>query len=160
MNKTPLTTKFSFDLVKQGTGQFTTDIHMGTLDKETINPIAEPLGPFIVKSGQMQEGTVNMEGDNLNLNATMDVHYTDLHLTPLKPPDSTNEGLKKKHVTSFIANMIFIKNDNPNGGKLRKPSYNLGRDHYDNFVSFVWHTIVKGLLKSIGIPVKLGMEKH
>ncbi|MES1215914.1 MAG: hypothetical protein ABUT20_10380 [Bacteroidota bacterium] len=159
MNKTPLTAKFSFDLVKQKAGQFSTDIHMGALDKETINPIAESLGPFLVKSGQMQEGTVNITGDNLNLNANMDLRYTDLHITPLRP-DSSSDGFKKKHFTSFIANIIFIKNDNPKGGKLRQPSYNLGRDHYDDFVSFIWHTIVAGLLKSIGIPLKLGMEKH
>jgi len=159
MNKVPLTAKFTFDLLKQRRGQFTADIHMGTLDKEVIKPIAEPLGRFNAKSGQMQEGTVHVEGDNFNLHATADVHYTNLHLTPLKT-DSTDEGLKKSHLKSFFANIIFIKNDNPKGGKLRQPTYDVGRDHYDNFVSFIWHTIVTGLLKTIGIPVKLVMEKH
>ena len=159
MNKVPLTATFKFDLVRQRSGHFYSDIHMGTLDKEIINPIAESLGPFTVKRGQMQEGTVKIEGDNSDLNAIMDFHYTDLHITPLKP-DSTSDGFKKKHVTSFLANKILIKNDNPNGGRLRQPSYTLGRDHYDNFVSFIWHTIVAGLLKSVGLPVKLVMEKH
>ena len=159
MNKVPLSAKFSFDLLKQSTGQFTTDIHMGTLDKELVNPIAEPLGRFNVKRGQMQEGTAHIEGDNYTLHATADVHYTDLHLTPLKT-DSTDNGLKKSHLKSLFANIIFIKNDNPKGGKLRQPIYDVARDHYDDFVSFIWHTIVTGLLKTIGIPVKLVMEEH
>jgi hypothetical protein len=159
MSKVPLTAKFKFDLLKQHTGQFTAEVHMGTLDKEIINPVAEPLGRFSVKSGQMQEAAVLIEGDNFNLHATADIHYTDLHITPLKS-DSTNDGLKKNHLKSFFANILFIKNSNKPGDKLRKPVYDVDRDHIDNFVSFIWNTIMTGLLKTAGIPVKLVIKEH
>jgi hypothetical protein len=154
MNKVPLTARFKFDLLKQRTGQFTADVHMDTLNKNIINPIAEPLGRFNVKSGQMQEGTVHLEGDNYNLHGTINFYYTDLHITPLKT-DSANGGLRKSHLKSFFANIIFIKNANPQGTELRQPAFTVGRDHHENFVAYIWSTIVTGLLKTVGIPLKL-----
>ena len=119
-----------------------------------VNPIAEPLGRFSVKSGQMQEGTLHLEGDNYNLHGTIDFYYTDLHITPLKT-DSANGGLRKSHLKSFFANIIFIKNANPQGTELRQPAFTVGRDHHENFVAYIWSTIVTGLLKTVGIPLKL-----
>ncbi|MBK5273389.1 MAG: hypothetical protein JJE22_20500 [Bacteroidia bacterium] len=157
MSKVPLTTKFKFDLLKQKTGQFTVDVHMDTLDKDVVNPVTEPLGKFSVKKGQMQEANVHIVGDNFNLHATADIQYTDLHITPLKG-DSADDGLKKNHLKSFFANTLFIKNSNPKGNKLRQPEYDVARGHTSNFVSFIWNTIMTGLLKSVGIPVKLVMK--
>jgi hypothetical protein len=154
MNKVPLAVKFKFDLSKYRTGQFTAEVHMDTLNKIIINPISEPLGRFTIKRGQMHRGTAHIEGDNFNLHGTVDFYYTDLHITPLKT-DSANDGLKKNHMKSFFANVVFIKNENPQGGELRQPSFTVGRDHHQNFVAYIWTTIMTGLCKTIGIPVKL-----
>jgi hypothetical protein len=159
MNKVPLTARFRFDLSKYRSGQFTVDVSMDSLKKDIVNPIAEPLGRFTVKSGQMQHGTTHIEGDNFNLHGTIDVHYTDLHLTPLKS-DSARGGLKKNHLKSFFANTIFIKNANPQGGELRDPAFTVGRDHHQNFVAYIWTAILTGLCKTIGVPVKLVVKEN
>jgi hypothetical protein len=49
MNKVPMAVRFKFNLDKYQSGQFSADVNMDTLNKITINPIAEPLGRFTVK---------------------------------------------------------------------------------------------------------------
>lgn len=159
MNKVPMTVGFKFNLANYKTGQFSVDVHMDTLNKITINPIAKPLGRFTVKDGQMQRGTAHMEGNNFILQGRVKILYTDLHITPLKS-DSARGELKKSHLKSFFANIIFIKNANPQGNNLRQPEVSLGRDHHQNFVSYIWTAILTGLCKTIGIPVKLVVKER
>jgi hypothetical protein len=159
MDKVPFSVRFKFDLSKYRSGQFSVDVKMDSLDRNIANPIAEPLGRFTVKKGQMQSGTTHIEGDNFNLHGTIDVHYTDLHLTPLRA-DSAKGGLKKNHLKSFFANTIFIKNANPQGAELRQPSFTVGRDHHQNFVAYIWTGILTGLCKTIGVPVKLVVKSN
>ncbi len=154
MNKVPMAVRFKFNLDKYQSGQFSADVNMDTLNKITINPIAEPLGRFTVKNGQMQQGTAHIEGDNFNLHGTVKIFYSDLHITPLKS-DSTHGELKKNHLKSFFANTVFIKNENPHGNDLRQPAVTVGRDHHQNFVAYVWTAILTGLCKTLGVPVKL-----
>ena len=159
MNKVQLAARFRFDLSKYRSGQFSVDVAMDSLNKNVVNPIAQPLGRFTVKNGQMQHGTTHIEGDNFNLQGTIQVDYSDLHLTPLKS-DSGRGGLKKNHLKSFFANTIFIKNANPQGGELREPTFTVGRDHHENFVAYIWTAILTGLCKTIGVPVKLVVKEN
>ena len=159
MNKVPMSVALKLDLSKVKTGQFSGDIRMDTLDKFIVNPIAEPLGRFTVKRGQMQQGIAHVEGDNYNLHGTIAFYYNDLHITPLKG-DSSNGGLKKAHLKSFAANIIYIKNENPKGDELRKPEYTVDRDHHLNFVAYIWTTLMTGILKTIGVPVSVGLKRQ
>ena len=159
MNEVTMTVRFEFNLASYQSGKFSVDVNMDTLNKITINPIAKPLGRFTVKNGQMQQGTAHMEGDNFNLHGKVKVFYTDLHITPLKS-DSAHGELKKNHLKSFFANIVFIKNANPQGNDLRQPVVNLGRDHHQNFVAYIWTAILTGLCKTIGIPVKLVVKSQ
>jgi hypothetical protein len=159
MNKAPMTVRFKFNLANYQSGQFSVDVNMDTLNKITINPIAEPLGRFTVKNGQMQQGTAHVEGDNFSLHGTVEIFYTDLHITPLKS-DSTHGELKKNHLKSFFANTVFIKNENPHGNDLRQPAVTIGRDHHQNFVAYIWTAILTGLCKTMGIPVKLVVKNE
>jgi len=159
MNKVPMAVRFKFNLANYQSGQFSANVNMDTLNKITINPIAEPLGRFTVKNGQMQQGTAHIEGDNFNLHGTVEIFYTDLHITPLKS-DSTHGELKKNHLKSFFANTVFIKNENPSGNDLRQPAVTVGRDHHQNFVAYIWTAILTGLCKTMGIPVKLVVKNE
>jgi len=154
MNKVPMSVGFKFNLANYRSGQFSVNVTMDTLNKITINPIAGPLGRFTVKNGQMQQGTAHMEGDNFNVHGTVEIFYTDLHITPLKS-DSAQGELKKNHLKSFFANVVFIKNENPQGNDVRQPTVSIGRDHHQNFVAYIWTAILAGICKTIGIPVKL-----
>ena len=155
MHHIPFNAHLTFNLAKYKTGEFTADIHMDTLDNATINPLAEPLGLFSVKSGQMQQGTAHMKGTDSGSNASIALSYRDLHIKPLKKANESGE-LKKQHIRGFIANVFLVKNANPlRGNDLRQPSYSVPRDHHMNFFSLVWVTVLTGILKTIGIPVNL-----
>jgi hypothetical protein len=100
-----------------------------------------------------------VKGDNYNLHGTVNVIYDDLHITPLTK-DSANGELKKNHLKSFFANIMFIKNENPQGSEFRQPAFDVGRDHHQNFVAYIWTGILTGLCKTIGIPVKLVIKNN
>ncbi|MEP6596263.1 MAG: hypothetical protein ABJA71_09970 [Ginsengibacter sp.] len=154
MHHIPISARFTFDLSKYKTGDYSADVHMDKLDNLTINPIAEPLGLFSVKSGTIQQGTAHIDGNNFNAKCKIAMAYTDLHVKPLKKADE-NGQLKKKHMTGFFANVFLIKNANPIKGKeLRQPDFSVERDYHANFFNVIWISILTGILKTIGVPVK------
>jgi hypothetical protein len=68
----------------------------------------------------------------------------------LKRDDDTKE-IKKKGLTSFIANVI-VKNDNPKNGDLRTVDPKYDRDIHKSFFNLVWKTIFTGMKKTVGVP--------
>jgi hypothetical protein len=48
-----------------------------------------------------------------------------------------------------------VKNENPKDNELRQPNFTVERNKYSSFFNLVWKTILTGILKTIGIPVKL-----
>jgi hypothetical protein len=147
--------KFQFDLSKPKTGDCSVDLQMGTLDKTVLNPFTEPLGFFAVKSGEMKEGTAHLEGNNYSMRCKILMLYNDLHLTPLKPDSDSSGNLKKKSLTSFIANKFFIKDDNPSKGEPpRTIDVVVQRDHHEHFINFLWKSLLTCIVKTIGVPTK------
>ena len=155
MHSVPFTAKFKLDLLKYHTGEFTADVRLDTLEKTTINTISEPLSLFSVKKGQMKQVTAHVEGNNFKKKGTIALHYTDLHITPLKKDSGDNGKLQKKTFTSFFANTFLIKNSNPKNGEMRQPEFSVDRGKHKSFFNFIWVSILTGVLKTIGIPVKL-----
>jgi hypothetical protein len=155
MHHVPMKAAFTFNLAKHKTGEFSVYVTMGAIDHQTVNLLAEPLGLFSIKSGETQEAIIHIEGNNLKTSSKLAISYSDLHINPLKKADE-NGNLKKKRVSAFIANVFLIKNSNPEKGKaLRQPEYTVERDHHGNFFNMIWNTTLTGLLKTIGVPVKL-----
>ena len=113
MGKGRLKTNIQFGLSKLKTGAFTASIEMSALTYETLNQIAEPLGLFTVKDGNLKKASANLVGNNYQASGKVTVLYDDLHITPLKPAGSDTTELKKKHLVSFIANTFLIKDNNP-----------------------------------------------
>jgi hypothetical protein len=155
MHHVPITAKFGFDLSKSKTGKFSADITVNTLDNTTINKVSEPLGLFTIKTGEVQHAQGHMDGDNVGTNGTITMQYNNLHITPLKKDKEEKGKLKKKSVTSLFANILFVKNENPKDNELRHPNFTVERNKYSSFFNLVWKTILTGILKTIGIPVKL-----
>lgn len=156
MHKVPATASMVFDLSKTKTGNFTANVEMKNIDSSIINPIATPLGGFYIKTGFMTDGTATVKGDNYSSAATTKILYNDLRLIPIKKDADKPGGLKKKTVTSFIANTFLIKNENPSKGEaVRVASVSHNRKPGTSFFSFTWKSILAGILKTIGLPTKL-----
>jgi hypothetical protein len=159
MRKVPMAGKFTFDLSKGRTGDFIADFFMDTLNNTTINAAAETLGLFTIRTGQMQGGSAHLEGNNSTVNGNLTLRYTNLHIDPLKDINGEPGKLKKKTVTSIFANIFLIKNSNPSKNNvLRQPTFSVARGNHSNFFSFFWAAILTGILKTIGIPVKLVLK--
>ena len=147
-----------FDLAEAKTGKFNLDIQMGKLEKEEVNLVSEPAALYNIKRGEMQKGQAHLDGDNNKISGSMDMEYTDLHITPLKT-DSAHGHLKKKSVKSLLANVLFIKNNNPGAnGEVRKPSFTVNRYGYEGFMAASWKAVLVGLLKTVGIPEKFVID--
>ncbi len=156
MGKGKLKTNIEFDLSKLKTGAFTAAIEMSALTNETLNKIAEPLGLFIVKDGNLKEASAALTGNNYEASGKVTVLYEDLHITPLKPAGTDTTDLKKKHIVSFIANTFLIKDDNPSSGeKPRTEDAYYKRTPGSDLFNLLWKTVLVGTLKTIGIN-----EKH
>lgn len=154
MKQIPLTCKFQFDLSKYKMGDFSIDINLAETNKEVLNSFTEPLSLFTIKSGTMQQGNAHIEGNNFFAKCRLLMLYNDLHLTPLKK-DNDSDDLKKKTFTSFIANTFLIKNNNPSrGGAPRNAEILIQRKEKDGYFALVWRAMLTGIVKTIGIPEK------
>jgi hypothetical protein len=67
----------------------------------------------MVKRGELQELTSQLEGNNQQAQGTVLMLYKDLHITPMKQDQQKPGTLKKKSVTSLIANKLVLKDENP-----------------------------------------------
>ena len=156
MHKVPTTIHIQFDLAGYKGGLFTADIKMATIDSQTTNQVAVPLGGFSLKTGIMKEASAHISGDNYNATTRSVILYNDLKLNPLKKDPGSPGSLKKKTVTGIIANTFLIKNDNPSKGEAaRIAEVSHKRKVNTSFFSLLWKTILTGILKTIGLPVKL-----
>ena len=159
MNIEPTQLDIYFDLANYRAGTFSADFQAKkTIDGTAINSIAEPLGLFMVKRGELKELSSHVRGDNYKASGNVTLLYSNLHLTPLKKDESKPNGLKKKSVTSLIANTFVLKDENPSkDGEVRKvtASYTRGKG---TFFNLIWKTIFVGILKTIGAPEKLAYQ--
>ena len=152
MNKVPVTARIQFNLSKLHTGAFSSHMHIGALANTLINPIAEPMGMFTLKSGNIKEATIHVTGDNNNATTKITMLYNDLKIFPLKNTD--NKGhLKKKGLIGFFANTFMIKDANPTVEQTpRSPEVKAERGNSSSFFNFLWKATLMGIVETIGLP--------
>lgn len=156
MHKVPMTLNFKFDMALVKSGKFSVDLVMGKFDTSVINSFAGSLGEFEIKNGILNKGTAHIEGNNTKASGTALLLYNDLKITALKKDESKPGGLTKKTITSFLANTLFVKNNNPaNGKEPRKAVINYERKRKSGFFNFIWKAILHGIFQIIGLPEKL-----
>lgn len=154
MKQSPASIKFNFNLAKPKTGDFTTEVYAGNMTADLLNPIAEPLGMFHLKSGNVSKIKVFTKGNNSGTHSRFTLKYDDLYIIPLKKDGEKDDELKEKKFTGFIANLLLIKKEN-NSEEPRSYTYDVERGEYPNFFTLNWKAMLKGIVKTIGAPEKL-----
>ena len=155
MRKVPMTVIFRFDMAKTKTGEFSAHVNAGAMDTSVLNPLAEPLGLFTLKKGNVKKVVADMRGNVFKVNSDFILLYDNLYIIPLKKDKDGKGQLKKKKFTAFLANFLMIRNSNPDkGGKVRKYTYVVQRQRSPNFFGHLWRTILTGTVKTIGAPEK------
>lgn len=156
MDRIPFRAALRFDLAQASQGTFSADIETEGFDGTLFNSVTEPLALFNIKRGKVQSTFAHVDGNENEGRGRVRFLYSDAHVTPLKKDDTKENGLKKKSLTSFIANLFVIKNANPSsGGEIRTPDAYFKRDPRGSFFNLIWKTMLVGVLKTIGAPVKL-----
>jgi len=160
MHKVPIQARFQFDMNNYRSGVFSASISSNTpFDGSLLNSFTMPLGMMKVEKGELQKLQANIHGNELNAGGDVLVLYKDLKLSLLEK-DKDTAALNKKHVTSLLANLIVLKNDNLKKGKApRIGQASFRRDPEGGFMMLVWKTILVGVLKTIGAPEKIAYKK-
>jgi hypothetical protein len=159
LNTAPAYLTLKFDLDNYKSGDFSAELKSGKgFNGTVINSISEPMGLFMIKKGRLRELTAHVSGDNYKASGDVVMLYDDLHITPMKKDPQNTGELKKKSVTSFIANTFVLKDENPSkDGQVRKETASFTRKS-GTFFNLIWKTIFVGILKTIGAPEKLAYQ--
>ena len=126
-------------------GSFTIEGKLGSFNGTNINAVIEPLGMGSVKSGNIKNYTFNIKGNDVKATGEALLLYDHLKIDLLK---NTEEEIKKKSVTSFVAN-ILIKDQNPSNGKTRTAQIEFNRIMNKSFFNLVWKSIFDGVKRSM-----------
>ncbi|HEX8314630.1 MAG TPA: hypothetical protein VF609_06550, partial [Flavisolibacter sp.] len=160
MQTIPLNASFTFDMNHPKAGAFTANI---SVDKpfagNLLNGFTEPLGMVKIDNGTVHKLQATIKGNEWKADGNVLLLYKDLKIHLLEK-DAGKKALDKKDVTSFLANLLVIRNSNPKkGNEPRKVTAAFQRDRNGGFFMLIWKTILVGALKTIGAPEKLASKK-
>lgn len=145
----PINGSFTFFL-KDTSGKFIASGNIPTFDAHMLNEVSVPMVLMRINTGMINSLDFNFKGDNYGAGGKMVMKYSDLKVDVLKR-DEKSGGVKKKGLTSLLANII-VKNDNPRNGNLREVNPHYYRDVRKSFFNLIWKTIFAGMKKTVGIP--------
>jgi hypothetical protein len=161
MHKIKAKLGLDFDLANYRSGAFGASLSAKDLDPLVINPLAAPMGLFKVERGTVQLLESHLKGNSKGATGQVKFNYKQLRLSALEK-DKKNPGeLNKKHVTSILANVILIKDDNPSGNNAPRQADDaqFTYDPHTSFFNLIWKTTFVGILKIIGAPKKLATAR-
>lgn len=158
MHSVPLKATFNFDMQHAKTGKFEAQIKAPGFDGHLVNSFAAPLGMVRMDKGILDGAEATISGDENKASGNVAILYHDLKLSLLEK-DKGKKKLDKKDVTSLLANILVIKNDNPKkGSEPRREQAEFTRNPTGGFFMLVWKTILVGALKTIGAPTKYASQ--
>jgi hypothetical protein len=160
MRQVPVKASFTFDMRRPMAGGFSASIGLEKdFEASLLNAFTMPLGMLRVDEGRLQKLQASIKGNEQQAKGNVLVLYKDLKIH-LMEKDAGKKALDKKDVTSFLANLFVIKDDNPKKNQLpRNSATAFKRDPNGGFFMLVWKTILVGVLKTIGAPEKLAYKK-
>ncbi len=140
--------KFTFDLTKTATGDFSIDVDLGQMDGKILNAAARPLGMFGIDDATIKKLKAHVDGNNNSATSRVLFEYDDLKITALKETD--NGQLKSRGFLSFIANTFVLKKSNPKKNeKVAEEKASFKRDPNRSFFFLAWKAIMQGMLQTV-----------
>lgn len=126
--------------------------NIGSFDMKVLNPLSKSLGLVAIEQGKVQKVSFNINANLKRSSGRVVFYYNDLKVNLLKE----NEGgkKKKKGLLSFLANNVFIKNDNPfKGETARTANITYERVPQASFFNLMWKSVFVGIRETVGIGV-------
>ena len=143
MQSGKLKAHFSFSL-RNKAGGFGVSGQLKNMDGRDLNPVMKPLAMVEVKSCKIDELNFSMSGNEKEANGEVKFLYHDLKVNILKKEEGTHE-FKKKGLLSLLANIMVIKDQNPDNGEVRVAYPHYERDPNKSFFNLVWKTLFTGI---------------
>ncbi|MEP6949438.1 MAG: hypothetical protein ABI863_09195 [Ginsengibacter sp.] len=131
-------------------GRFSATGHIPAFDAHLLNGVSVPMALLRLHTGTIHSMDFNFTGDNFKAGGKLVMKYSNLKVDLLKN-DKKSNSVKKKKLTSLVANII-VKNDNPSNGDLREVNPQFDRNIQKSFFNLLWRTILKGMKKTAGVP--------
>lgn len=156
MKQVPVQAQFRFNMKQYKSGAFTAHIKVQGFDSKLLNSFTVPMGMMKMERGRVQSAEATVQGNQQAATGSVYIPYNDLKLAIL---EKEGKELDKKDVTSFLANLLVLKNDNPKkGGAPRRETSQFTRIPEGGFFMLVWKTILVGALKTMGAPTKIASK--
>ncbi|KAA9040742.1 hypothetical protein FW778_01490 [Ginsengibacter hankyongi] len=149
LNEIPAEGTFKFFL-NSNTGSFIATGHVSAFDALSLNKVSVPMALMRLNTGQINAIDFNFTGNDTIAKGDFVMKYNKLKVDVLKR-DKDSKEIKKKGLTSLVANII-VKNNNPENGNLRKETPHFDRDVQKSFFNLIWKTIFTGMKKTVGLP--------
>lgn len=149
LDEIPINGSFKFFLNGNG-DNFKVDGHVQSFDALLLNKVSVPMALMRLNTGSINGIDFNFTGNDTSAAGDFVMKYDDLKIDVLKR-DKDSKEIKKKGITSLLANVI-VKNNNPGNGDLRKENPQFDRDIHKSFFNLVWKTIFTGMKKTVGLP--------
>ncbi|HYG51056.1 MAG TPA: hypothetical protein VD905_09145, partial [Flavobacteriales bacterium] len=160
MHSIPIQASFRFNMAAAKSGAFTANVSVRSFEGDLLNAFTVPLGMMKIEKGTVTGLETAMSGNELKAAGNVLLQYQDLKIA-LMEKDQGEKQLDKKSVTSFLANLLVVKNDHPKKGKApERQTASFQRDPNGGFFMLVWKTMLVGALKTIGAPEKLAYKKQ
>jgi hypothetical protein len=136
-------------------GQFTYKGSLGAMDLKHMNAVAQPLGMVKINSGTVKSLNFNVSGNNSGSKGTVDFLYNNLKISILKVDD--NEMVKKQGLISMLANVLIIKDANPEnpGEKAHSSNVVFERPRRASFFNLMWKTVFLGVKDAVGLSLNV-----
>ncbi|SFD28279.1 hypothetical protein SAMN05518672_1011435 [Chitinophaga sp. CF118] len=143
MQSGKLRAHFDFAM-KDSTGRFGVSGQIMGMDARELNPVLKPLGMIEVKSCRINEVTFSMTGNERSASGEVKFLYSDLKINILKKQEGSHD-YQKKGLMSLFANVVVIKDNNPDNGETRIAHPHFTRDIQKSFFNLVWKTLFTGI---------------
>jgi len=124
--------------------------HLGPMNLLAGNSVLVPLALIKVRSGSLKSLDFSIRSDAKTSAGKVTFLYNDLKIELLR---AGQEGYQKKGLLSFLANLIVIKNNNPDdaGTPPRSSGVVYVRPPLIPFFASVWQTILSGVKPAVGV---------
>ncbi|TZF85649.1 DUF748 domain-containing protein (plasmid) [Pedobacter sp. BS3] len=149
MNRGALHVNINFNLTDKNAA-FNYNGTLGQMDMRALNPLARALAMVEISSGKIGKTEFAVDADYNGSKGTLKLYYNDLKIGILKKQE--NNTLKKSGVISLLANVLVIKNNNPEPGEpLRVGKISFVRPYWASFFNLMWKSVFVGLKESVGL---------
>ena len=150
-DKSHINLKLSTELTKKD-DEFKLYIGVNDFEFSDLNRFLVETYYFSIKSGFSDNTRLFIEGNNKEIKGSIRMRYKNLKISILK---SKNENLKKRGLTSYLANTVIRKN-NPRRGSfiLKEGTVFLIRDSSSMFITYWIDGLLEGVKSTLGFRSK------